>query len=163
MINKVSMFQRLILFSVEAYLDDIEPKETYEYNKLLAIRQSIRSYILFHKFDKEEDRYLKVLADTPTMKSMSDMEVDRHIFAIELLYLYTTLLPKKDRAHLNIADKKILLVKSTMVIDMLKLSKKDSESHKRVKEIIDDSRIAAKTYYHFIDEFIKDYDGLETA
>jgi len=146
--------QRIILYSVEGYLDDISSSTTYNYAFVLRIRTAIRSYITFHRFNPDEYRLVMKLADTDAMQKMSSMEVDRVIFAIELLYLYTTLIPKKDRAHLNISDEKIKKLKSQMIIDMLKLKGKDAESHKRVKEIIDSTRVAAKHYYYFIERYI---------
>ena len=154
--NKESLFQRLIIFSIESYLDDINNDTTYNYNTVLKLRTSIRSYIWFHKFSPQEDKVLKHLAETDTMKNMSSMLVDRTIFAIELLYLYVTKIPKNKRAHLNMSDKKLLNLKSILTIDMLKLNKKDTDSYKRVKEIVDDSRIAAKKYFFFIENYIKE-------
>jgi len=153
--NTKSVFQRLILFSVDGYLDDISNETTYNYAFVLRIRTSIRSYILFHKFNKEEDSLLKELAETTAMKNMSNMQIDRVMFAIELLYLYITQIDKKDRAHLNISDDKIKKLKSTLVMDMLKL-KHRSDSYDNVKEIVDDSRVGAKHYFYFIKEWMNE-------
>jgi len=154
-----SLSQRIILYSVEGYLDDISSKTTYNYAFVLRIRTAIRSYITFHRFSPDEHKLVMKLADTPEMKGMSEYGVDRTIFAIELLYLYVTLIPKSDRAHLNISDEKIKKLKSQMVMDMLKLKQENEESHKRVKEIIQDTRVAAKRYYHFIERYIDEETG----
>ena len=152
--NKTSLKQRLVLFSVESYLNDITAETTYNYPFVLNLRTSIRSYIHFHRFNKEEHKLVLALADTPGMESMTEVEVDRTLFAIELMYLYITLIDKKDRAHLNISDTKIKKLKSTLIVDMLKLKHDNPDSHLRVKSILDDTRVAAKRYYSHIEVFI---------
>ena len=154
MIDKTSLKQRLVLFSVEAYLDDISVETTYNYPAMLELKSAISAYIITHRFSKEEHKLVLALADTDVMKAMTDTEVDRNLFSIELLYLYVTKIPKKDRAHLNISDKRLTSLKSTLIVDMLKLKHDNPDSHLRVKSILDDTRVAAKRYYSHIEVFI---------
>jgi hypothetical protein len=94
------------------------------------------------------------IADTQFMKDMVNVQVDRTIFALEMLYLYVKEIPKHKRANLNISDTKLLAAKGELVKDMLKLKKRSDLDYNRVKEIVDDSRLAAKRYFYFV----KDYD-----
>jgi len=145
--------QKLVLFTIEAYLDEINDETTYNYPFMIKLRTAIRGYMQFHKFSPDEYAVVKDIADTEFMKSMVDVEVDRTIFSLELLYLYVKEIPKKDRANLNISDKKLLGAKVDLVMDMLKLKKDRPDSYLRVKEIVTDSRIAAKKYFMFIEEY----------
>jgi hypothetical protein len=150
--------QLIILYTIEAYLDDISNETTYNFPFMLKLRTAIRGYMTFHRFNNEEYKYVMKIADTDVMKKMTEIQVDRTIFALEMLYLYVKEIPKKERANLNISDKKLLKAKAELITDMLKLRQRNEDSYKRVKEIIDDSRLAAKRYYYFI----KDYDETTT-
>jgi hypothetical protein len=107
----------------------------------------------FHRFSPEEYTEVMKIADTEFMKNMINIEVDRTIFALELLYLYVKDIPKKDRANLNISDKKLLNSKVELITDMLKLKQRNPDGYERIKEIVDDSRIAAKSYFGFIENY----------
>jgi hypothetical protein len=84
---------------------------------------------------------------------MVEVQIDRTIFALEMLYIYVTDLPKNKRANLNISDKKLLAAKGELIKDMLKLKQRSDLNYDRVKEIVDDSRIAAKKYFYFIKDY----------
>ena len=150
-----SIGRRIVLYSVEAYMDNINAETTYQYENMLKLRSGIRAYMHSHRFSPTEYKEVNKLADEPTMIAMADMEIDRTIFAIELIYLYVYNIPKGERAIIGMSDKRIKHLKSTMTVDMLKLKQKKPESHSRVKEIIVDSRLAAKKYYGFIDHYMK--------
>ena len=148
------VFEKLILFTIEGYLDDITAKTTYNYEFVLKIRSAVRGFMTFHRLNKEEYDKVMALAETDYMKKLRDVQVDRTLFALELIHLWVSLNPKKERATLNISDKKLLHAKAELVMDMLKLKSKDKDSYKRVKEIADDSRITAKGYYGYAESFL---------
>jgi hypothetical protein len=145
--------QRLIIYSIEAYLDEISSEETYNYPFMIKLRTAIRAYMTFHKFSPEEYEEVMKIADTQFMKDMVEIQVDRTIFALEMLYLYVKEIPKDKRANLNISDKKLLAAKGELIKDMLKLKQRSDLNYDRVKEIVDDSRIAAKKYFYFIKDY----------
>ena len=153
-INNKDVFQRLMLFSVEGYLSDIKSGVTYNYDFLHHLKNRILIYMKTHRFSPKEYEIVKALADTDFMKGMVNEEVDRTIFALEMIYLYVKEIPKKDRALLGISDDKLLRSKSLLITDMLKLRVKDQEQHKRVKDIIDSSRLSAKKYFNYSHEFV---------
>jgi len=133
----------------------MDSSTTYNYAFMVKLRTAIRMYMNTHKFSKAEyDEVMKV-ADSDFMKNIKKQEVDRTIFALELLYLYVSVIPKSKRAILNISDKKLLKAKSELVVDMLKLKQRRKDEYNRVKDIIDDSRISAKKYFGFCEEFLK--------
>jgi len=146
--------QKLICFTIEAYLDEINSKETYNYPFMIKLRTAIRAYMTFHRFSPKEYTEVMKIADTQFMKDMVNVQVDRTIFALEMLYLYVKEIPKHKRANLNISDTKLLAAKGELVKDMLRLKKRSDLDYNRVKEIVDDSRLAAKQYFYFV----KDYD-----
>jgi hypothetical protein len=146
--------QRLIIYTIEAYLDEINSKETYNYPFMIKLRTAIRAYMTFHRFSQKEYEEVMKIADTQFMKDMVNVQVDRTIFALEMLYLYVKEIPKHKRANLNISDTKLLAAKGELVKDMLKLKKRSDLDYNRVKEIVYDSRLAAKRYFYFV----KDYD-----
>jgi len=148
------VFEKLILFTIEGYLDDIAAKTTYNYEFVLKIRSAVRGFMTFHRLNKEEYDKVMALAETDYMKKLRDVQVDRTLFALELIHLWVSLNPKKERATLNISDKKLLHAKAELVMDMLKLKSKDEDSYRRVKEIADDSRITAKGYYGYAESFL---------
>ena len=148
-----SLKQRLILYTIEGYLDDISDESTYNYPFMIKLRTAIRGYMMFHKFNKSEYEKVMKIADTEFMKDMQSIQVDRTIYALELLYLYVDLIPKSKRANLNISDHNLMSAKSELIKDMLKLKYKSTEDYNRVKDIVDSSRIAAKKYFHFIKEY----------
>lgn len=149
MINRHSVFQRLIIYSVESYLGDISKGRTYRYEFMLKIRTAIRAYMTFHKFSQAEAKIITDLAKTEFMDKLSETEVDRTIYALELLVKYVQDIPKKQRAMLNISDKKIIDLKTAFIMDMLQLRGREPGEHTRVKEITDDSRINAKKYFDY--------------
>jgi len=154
--NKQSVFQRLIAYTIEGYLSDIDPKTTYNYYFMLKLRTQIRAYRTFHRFDKEEHDEIIKVADSEYRKNAREQQVDRTIFALELLYLYVTQKPKHKRAHLNISDNKLKGAKAELITDMLKLKQRRELEYDRVKEIISDSRISAKGYFGYCEEYFKE-------
>ena len=94
------------------------------------------------------------LSECDFMIKLSERQIDRVIYALELLVIYTQGIEKPKRAFLNISDRKILEAKSGLIKDMLRLRATNPESHKRVKEIIDESRINAKTYFNYCEKEI---------
>jgi len=155
MINKKSVFQRLIIYSIEGYLDEINPKETYNYNFMIKLRTAIRMYMNTHKFTTEEyNKLINPLSREAFMFKMNTIQIDRTIFALELLYLYVTGIDKKDRALLNIGDKKLLGAKSELIKDMLKLKSRKKLDYEKVNEIVKESRLGAKSYFGFCEEYL---------
>ncbi len=150
--NNQSVFQRLIIYTVEGYLEDIKDTETYNYPFMLKLRTAIRGYMTFHKFNKEEHDRIIEIAESEYITKARENQVDRTLFALELLFLYIGEIPKKERANLNISDKKLISAKSEFIMDMLKLKRREDLNYKRVKEIADDSRISAKGYFHYCKE-----------
>lgn len=152
--NRVSVFHRLILFSVEAYLDDIKADGTYQYEFMLKLRSKLRSYIQGHRFSREEFLIVRALAETDAIKAMSALQIDRTIYSLELLVYFIQQIPKSDRPFLNMSDTKILTAKAELIKDMMQMRQEKKESYDRVKDVITDSRINAKKYFHYCDDQI---------
>ena len=149
------LFQKVILFTIEAYLDDINPKDTYNYPFMLKIRTAIRGYLVWHKMSPEEADKVISTGKHEFMEKLTHQQIDRTIYALELLYLYIKEIPKRERANLNISDEKIKLAKAGLVTDVLKLKHKNTETGARIKEIVKESRVTAKQYYAYLEENLK--------
>ena len=149
MINKKSILNRLIIYTVEGYLQDIDPDETYLYEFFMRLRTGIRMHIKGHRFSKEEFAIVDQLSRTKEMEDLSEQLIDRVIYALELLLVYIEEIPKQERAIIGVGDKKIIEAKSNLIKDMIRMRINKPDAHKKVKEIILDSRINAKRYFEY--------------
>ena len=155
--SKTQAKSLLIINYIEVYLDEINSNETYNYPFMIKLRAAITAYLTLDRFSRKEYEEVMKIADTQFMKDMVNVQVDRTIFALEMLYLYVKEIPKHKRADLNISDTKLLAAKGKLVRDMLKLKKHSDLDYNRVKEIVDNSRLAAKRYFDFIENYgVKD-------
>lgn len=155
MINKEHLFQKLMLFTIEGYLDDISPDETYNYVFMLKLRSQIRGYMTFARLDKEEYLYTQEMAKKDFALHHVERMIDRNIFALELLYLYVTRIDKKERAFLNISDKKLKNAKASLVMDMISFkSRATKEDHSKIQDIVKESRLSAKLYFEYHHTYI---------
>jgi len=152
-----SIFNKVMLHTISSYLEkQVEDKETYERDFLVKILGALKAYQMLHRFDSNEAKMVAEIGEHEAMEKMKVIEIDFSIYSIELLQLFVDEIPKKQRPHLNIADKKIRALKANLIKDMLRLKFRDDESYARVKEIVDQSRLVAKRYFFYMFEQLKD-------
>ena len=149
-----TLFNRLILFTTEAYLArSIEEGLTQEefHKKLVS---GIRSFMVMGRFSKEEQKLLQELGEDPIMEKIKMTEVSFVVYALELMRLWVTEVPRKVRKniYLGVSNKKLLLGRAYFVKTMLHLKQTDEESYKEKRQIIDDSVLNAKHFFAFFEE-----------
>ena len=148
-----SSLNKIILFTVMEYLDKhTKTKSCYQRDKMIKILGAVKGYSVFHRFSKEEAEYITKLGKTDTMKNIKEIEVDYAVYALELLNIWIDIIPKKERPHLNYSDKRIKFLKAELIRDLLALKYKNEEEYSKVKEIVTQSRIVAKQFFHYFDE-----------
>jgi len=147
-------FNRLILFTVEAYLARaIEEGLTHEefHKKLVS---GIRSFMVMGRFSKEEQERLKILGEDTIMEKIKNKEVSFVVYALELMRLWVTEVPREVRKnlYLGVSNKKLLLGRAYFVKTMLHLKHTDEENYKEKRQIIDESVLNAKHFFSFFED-----------
>ena len=151
--NKQSMFNNIILFTILDYIEkQVEDTETYQRDFMLRILSSLRGYRIMHKFSKEEAIYITEFGKKEEFQKVKDIEVDYAIYSISLLNRWLDVTDKKNRPHLNISPNKIRKLESNLVMDMLRLKQRNTESYAKVKEIVNDSKLTAKKFVWLLQE-----------
>lgn len=147
-----SLLNKIILFTIVEYLEkQMLDEESYQRDAMRKIVSSINGWKTFHRFSRAEAELVGKWGQTEAMTKLREVEVDYSIYALELLQLYVTLVPKKQRAHLGISDAKITMLKANLIKDMLRLKQRGG-SYDRIKDITDQSRLVAKRFFHYFDE-----------
>ncbi len=151
--NKQSMFNMIVLFSVLDYIEkQVEDTETYQRDFMLRILGSLRGYRVMHKFSKEEAIYITEFGKKEEFQKVKDIEVDYAIYSISLLNRWLDVTDKKNRPHLNISPVKIRRLESNLVMDMLRLKQRNTESYVKIKEIVQDSKLTAKRFIGLLEK-----------
>ena len=159
-----SMYDKVILFTVFEYLSKQidSDTETYRETEMMEVRDKLNTYRRTHLFSPAE---AKLLAEVESLKridllikafkKVKDMPVDYSIYSLELLALWVQTTAKKDRAQIFYSDTKILKLKSTLVIDMLKMGARDADRVDEIRGIIMDSRLVAKMFINLVDNEVE--------
>ena len=149
-----NILNKVVLFTVLEYIEKQKSQhdEIYQREELTKIASSIKGYQMFHRFSQSEANVVIALGKEPSMQKLKETEVDYAIYAIELLYLWAKQVPNSNRPHLNYSDTRIRKLKTTLIMDMLKT--RETESHPRIKEIVEQSRLVAKHFFGFFESRI---------
>ena len=146
-------FNRLILFTAEAYLSSAikEGLTTDPLHKNIV--SGIRSYMTFGRFSKEESMLLQELGKDPIVENIKTVEVSFVVYAMELMRLWVLNVPREVRKniYLGVSNKKLILGRGHFVKSMLHLKQRDEESYKEKREIIDASVLTAKHFFAFFE------------
>ena len=151
------MYDKVVLFTVVEYLGkQLDSKsETYNEIEMKKVFAKLDTYRKTHLFSRKEAEELRDIGKKPAFEHVKDMPVDYSIYAIELLALWAKNTAKKDRAKIFYSDDKIFKLKSTMVMDMIRMNSRDPEAAARVRGIITDSRLVAKMFINLIDNEVE--------
>ncbi len=156
--NPYILFNRLILFTVEAYLTKSKEDghtDDEMHNRLIS---GIRAYQTMGRFSQEEAKLLQELGETETAKKIKQKEISFVVYALELMKLWIEEVPVQYRKsiYLGVSNKKLKLGRATFAMGMLRLKKEDKERYDNLKEIIDESVINAKHFFgYFQNELVK--------
>jgi len=139
---------KIVLFVVQDYLQRTA-EETELPPILYRLKASIEGYKKFHMFSLKEATEVLKISEEDELLSIMDKEVSFLVFAMEVMKVWTEDIPKKDRPHLNIADKHFKLGGRHFFKQMLVLKKTDIEEYKDKKEIISTSIDVANEFYQY--------------
>jgi len=154
-------FNRLILFTVEAYisraLEEGLSKEPF-HQKIVS---GIRGYMTFGRFSKEEAELLQKLGEDPVMQRIKAQEISFVVYALVLLKLWVENVPREARKgiYLGISNKKLLMGHSAFAITMLQMKRQNEEMYKDKKQIINDSVKNASDFFSFFEEKLVNQNG----
>ena len=147
--NPYITFNKLILFTVEAYITrsiedglSVDPLH-------LRLKSAIKGYMIMSRFSKEEAEKLFEFGKDPRLQRITEQDVSFLVFALELMKLLIEDVPRNMRPHLNISDKRLKIGRGLFVVDMLKIKKRDEKRYKEFREIIDTSVVTAKQFYAY--------------
>ncbi len=145
-------FNKLILFSVEQYLSQAIEEGTSTEQLHKDIIAGIRSFMTFGRFSKEEQERLERIGEHDTIQRLKAVEVSYVIYALELLRLWVTQVPREVRRniHLGVGNKKLMMGKASFAIHLLKLKQQDMDTYKEKKKIIDESVKTARLFFHYM-------------
>ena len=146
------MHNKLILHTVDMYLEKALENDCYQKDNIRLLRSKILGYKTFHKFTKAESDEIIALGTHQYMVRLRERHVDYAVYALSLLAEWVERRDKKDRPALNISDKRMLEMKSNLIMDMLMLKKREPEIYNKVKDIIAESKMVAKMYVTYTEE-----------
>ncbi len=148
---------KVVLFTVMEYIRKQlhSGNETYRSSDLAVLFARLETYQKTHKFTPQAAKEISELGDTDRFQRVRDVEVDYSIYALELLALWVKLIPKHARPMIYYSDHKILKLKSTLVMDVLKMKSRKAERADEVSEIVNESRLVAKKFLHLLDNEVK--------
>jgi len=156
--NPYIVFNKLILFQVEAYLARaIEDGMTKEdiHMKLIS---GIRSYMTMGRFSAAEAKLLEELGETPTAKHIKEQQISFVVYAMELIKLWVENVPLQYRKsiYLGVGNKKLRAGRAYFALLMLKQKMADKKKYDELRVIIDSSVVTAKRFYmYFEKELVK--------
>lgn len=156
--NDYVVFNKLILFTAEAYMENALKEGLSNDPVHHKIVSGVASYRTLCRFDKEQHNMILEFEDNPIVQKVKDAQMSHIIFALEILKQWVEQVPREQRKHiaLGVSNKKLLKGRAAFALDMLALKKEDKERYETLREIIDDSVLMGKhffnnAYSHFID------------
>lgn len=149
-----SLFNKLILHTVSAYLDRAYEEGMTKEPMHIKLMSGLRSFQTFGKFLPEEAKLLQSLGDNPILEKIKNREVSFVVYSLELMRLWVQTVPLSARKHiyLGVSNKKLLLGRAYFTTMMLSMKQKDPETYKEKRAIIDESVLNAKHYFSFMME-----------
>lgn len=144
--NYEIMFNKLCLFTVEAYFSRAISEGLSEDPFHKEVQNAINGYLTFGRYSTEERDVIIALGKEEAFKKITHKQISFIVFGLELLKAWVELIPKKNRPHLNISDKRLKVGRTQFVLTMVKLKNEDREKYDELKSIIDDSVITAKLF-----------------
>jgi len=152
--NPYLVFNKLILFTAEAYLSkSVEDGLTVEplHKKIIS---GIRAYMVMGRFSKEEAKLLQNLGKHKYMQDLKKTEIAFVVYALELLRLYTEEVPQQFRKniYLGVGNRELKKGRAFFALSMLRLKQRDAEQYRETREIIDTSVLIAKKFFMYCED-----------
>ncbi len=144
----VHTFNKVILFTIQGYLE--QHKEQAELPGLLhRLNGQIGMYKQLNLFSQEEATIVLKASSQDEITEITKKNVSFIVFVLQLIKRWVEEIPKKQRPHLNISDKKLRLGKAIFFKDMIQLKKTNGYQYKLKKEIIDTSIETADDFFNY--------------
>ena len=158
MLNSRIIFNKVILFSVEAYLSKSIADGFSDEKLHKDIVSGINSYRMMGRFSRAEQDIVSIIGTDEFIRKVTDAEFSHVIYALELLRLWVTEVPRDARKHiyLGVGNKKIKGILGIFIMSMLRLKQHDKEAYATKKELITSSKIRAKQFFFYMDKKIKE-------
>jgi len=153
------LFKKLILFTVEGYLTKAMEEGLTQEPLHKDLVSGIRSYMTFGRLSPDEAKILIELGNDEYMEKIKKIEIAFVIFAMELMRLYVTEIPREERKgiYLGVSNKKLLHGRAYFAKTMLVMKQTNPEVYKEKREIIDDSVLTAKKFFGYtFDKLVKE-------
>ena len=153
--NPNDLHTALVLFTAEAYLSQGLKDGTTQEEWHKQVVTSIEGWKTFRRFSGAEVKFLQDMGKDEVMEKIKSIEISFVVYALVLLQLLAND-PDKRSVTIGISKKKLRRGDSIFVVPMLQTKKSDPQRHERLKRIIDESRINAKTFYHYTQNKIRE-------
>ena len=157
------IFNKLILFTAEAYISGAA-KDNMQMDSIhYKIMSGVRAYMSMGRFSRDEMMYLQTLSEDPELKSITQQNIAFLVMSLELMKLWVNEVPKEFRKHiyLGVSDKRLNIGRANYAIGMLKTKQQDPERYKDLKEMIVHSSITAKRFFAYHHRKIIEERGYE--
>ena len=148
-IMTTSLFNKIILFTTDMYIDRMRKENTQLPKTLEQLSIALVGYKHHNRFTDKEAEYVLKLAKDPGLDEVVKTDVSPIIFTLTIIKLWVESIDKKDRPNLNISDKKLIKGRAEYAIQMIKLKKEKPEIYEEKREIIDSSVETAQRFMEF--------------
>ena len=149
------IFNQLVLFTCHSYLEKSQNDGLNLSPIHHQLKASISAYMMLHRFSKAEAKIITDLGEDERLKKITATEVSYLVYVLELVKLFVETVPKSERPHLNISDKRLKHGKAHYFAFMLEMKRRDPEQYKKTKDLVNDSVLSAKHFFGFMEEHLK--------
>ena len=149
------MFNNMILFTCHQYIEKSQKDKLSLSPIHHQLKASISAYMMLHRFTIAEAKVVTDLGEDERLKKITAVEVSYLIYVLELIKLFVETVPKAERPHLNISDKRLMHGKAHYFSFMLEMKRRDPEQYKKTKDLVNDSVLSAKHFFGFMEEHLK--------
>lgn len=152
--NDYITFNKMILFTVEAYLSAADNQGQTKEQMHKDLISGIRGYMTFCKFSPSQRQQLTDLENDAKLNALKKQEISFIVYAMELIKLWLENVPIQHRKHihLGVSNKKLRAGRAYFALLMLQQKQLDKNEYDKKKEIIDVSVITAKHFFSYMKE-----------
>ena len=149
-----SVFNKVILFTVESYLSKSVKEGITKEDMHRKLVSGIKSFMTMRRFSKSESELIIELGNHEVIQRLKKQDIAHVVYAMELMRLWVTNVPKEVRKniYLGVGNKKLLSGRAYFAMSMLRIKQTDKKAYDEKKQIIDESVLTAKHYYSFFEE-----------
>jgi len=151
----MSTHEKLVLFTAQAYFEAALKDGTSQDPFHKKIATAIEAWKMLRRFSSKEHKLVVDIGEHDYMQKIKNTEISFVVYALQLMKLWAEDADYR-KSSINISKKRLRMGGATFAIDMLKLKQRDSEKHKELRAIIDQSVLNAKNFYYYTKEKISE-------